>query len=328
MQGSRDYAKRLGDRLKDRVFLTIFPRLAEGFLADRRERLKRKGQPTPEELSDIYEATLTLLYRLLFLLYAESRDLLPVREGPYGEASLKKIKEEVAAKAGIALEEVDAPLDKTYSSKATSLHDRLETLFKAMDKGDPVLNVPTYNGGLFSTTPDATEDRDHRIARFLRDHRVPDSFLAKAIDRLARDQDEKTLGLVFIDFKSLEVRHLGSIYEGLTRVQTQGRGRGSHNRDGKEPREIYPALAGENQARAKHSKLSSRRGKSTSRTTRPSARRPALITRPIRSSNTSSPRRSARSSMKSSTRCGPSSARSAKRSKTNYKRLRLSHRRE
>jgi type I restriction-modification system DNA methylase subunit len=170
---------------------------------------------TTEELSDIYEATLTLLYRLLFLLYAESRDLLPVREGPYGEASLKKIKEEIAAKAGISLEEVDAPLEKTYSGKETALHDRLETLFKAMDKGDPVLNVPTYNGGLFSTTPDATDDRDHRIARFLRDHKVPDRYLAKAIDRLARDQDEKTLGLVFIDFKSLEVRHLGSIYEGL-----------------------------------------------------------------------------------------------------------------
>ena len=49
----------------------------------------------------------------------------------------------------------------------------------------------------------------------MRDHKVPDRYLARAIDRLARDQDEKTLGLVFIDFKSLEVRHLGSIYEGL-----------------------------------------------------------------------------------------------------------------
>src|SRR5208337_1239914 len=37
-----------------------------------------------------WAATLTLLYRLLFLLYAENRDLLPVREGSYGEASLKK----------------------------------------------------------------------------------------------------------------------------------------------------------------------------------------------------------------------------------------------
>jgi len=39
--------------------------------------------------------------------------------------------------------------------------------------------------------------------------------LALVIDRLARDQNDKTLGLVFIDYKSLEVRQLGSIYEGL-----------------------------------------------------------------------------------------------------------------
>ncbi len=69
LQGSRDYAKRLGDHLKERVFITIFPHLAEGFLADRRERLNLKGKPTTEGLSDVYEATLTLLYRLLFLLY-------------------------------------------------------------------------------------------------------------------------------------------------------------------------------------------------------------------------------------------------------------------
>src|SRR5438132_2659419 len=84
-----------------------------------------------------------------------------------------------------------------------------------MDKGDPILNVPTYNGGLFNTTPDESDRRDQRIARFLRDHKVPDRYLALAIDRLARDQDERSLALVFIDYKSLEVRHLGSIYEGL-----------------------------------------------------------------------------------------------------------------
>src|SRR5205823_10183441 len=32
LQGSREYAKRLGERLKERIFLTIFPHLAQGFL--------------------------------------------------------------------------------------------------------------------------------------------------------------------------------------------------------------------------------------------------------------------------------------------------------
>jgi hypothetical protein len=215
LTGCRDYAKRLGDRLKDRIFFTIFPHLAQGFLTDRRNRLGVRGGPTEQELADVYEATLTLLYRLLFLLYAESRDLLPTREAPYLERSLKRLKGEVAEKAGVAEADVPARLEKAYSPKETALYDGVADLCRAMDKGDPVLNVPTYNGGLFITTPDDTDRREQRIARFLLEHKVSDRHLAIALDRLARDQDERTFALVFIDYKSLEVRHLGSIYEGL-----------------------------------------------------------------------------------------------------------------
>jgi len=213
--GSREYAKRLGDRLKDRIFLTVFPHLAQGFLVDRDQRLGISKGSTEEELTDIFEATLTLLYRLLFLLYAESRDLLPIREAPYQAASLKKVKEEIAERAGVAESDVAESLNKAYSPNDTALFDRLCKLFDAMDNGDPILNVPTYNGGLFNTSPDESDRRDQRIARFLMEHKIPDRYLALAIDRLARDQDERSLALVFVDYKSLEVRHLGSIYEGL-----------------------------------------------------------------------------------------------------------------
>ena len=215
LKGSREYAKRLGDRLKDRIFFTIFPHLAQGFLQDRKKRLEIKSKPTREELDEVFEATLTFLYRLLFLLYAESRNLVPINEAPYQAASLKRIKEEVSAKAGVAESEVPSLIKKSYSSSDTKFYDRLGQLFQAMDKGDTVLNVPTYNGGLFNTDPDSSDQREHRISQYLVDHKIPDRQLALAIDRLSRDQDEKTLALVFIDYKSLEVRHLGSIYEGL-----------------------------------------------------------------------------------------------------------------
>jgi len=214
VQGSRDYAKRLGERLKDRVFETIFPHLAQGFIVDRRRRLGSRAKFTDEELADIFEATLTLLYRLLFLLYAESRDLLPIREAPYYSASLKKIKEEIAQQAGGAESQAAERLRKAYAEKEYGLYERLSGLCAAMDHGDAALNVPIYNGGLFITEPDDSDGREERIARFLLEHKVPDRYLALAVDRLARDQDEKTLSLVFIDYKSL-VRHLGSIYEGL-----------------------------------------------------------------------------------------------------------------
>lgn len=216
VRGSRDYAKELGDRLKKRIFVQIFPHIAQGFLHDRRRRLGEKSAPTEADLKDIFEATLTLLYRLLFLLYAEARDLLPIRESPYRDVSLKKIKDEIADAAGIAETAVAERLEKSQSDSSTKLYDRLLKLFAVMDQGDANLNVPCYNGGLFLTQPDKNHDgREQRIAGFLLDHKVPDSFLAPAIDRLSRDPDEKTFGLVNIDYKSLEVRHLGSIYEGL-----------------------------------------------------------------------------------------------------------------
>lgn len=215
VRGSRDYAKRLGERLKDRIFVEIFPHLAQGFLQDRKKRLGVNRAPADDELRDAFEATLTLLYRLLFLLYAEARDLLPVREAAYKAASLKQIKEEIAGHAGIAESDAGSKL-KAYSDTEATIYDRLTRLFAVMDQGDAVLNVPCYNGGLFLTQPDSKlAEREHRIARFLLEHKIPDRHLAPAIDRLARDVDEKTFSLAFIDYKSLEVRHLGSIYEGL-----------------------------------------------------------------------------------------------------------------
>ena len=53
-------------------------------------------------------------------------------------------------------------LDKAYSPKETALYDRLVQLFVAMDQGDPSLNVPTYNGGLFNTKPDESDRREQR----------------------------------------------------------------------------------------------------------------------------------------------------------------------
>lgn len=259
LQGSRDYAKRLGDRLKDRVFLTIFPFLAQGFLEDRKKRLGVTKKPTEEELGEIFEATLTLLYRLLFLLYAESRNLVPIHEAPYQAASLKKMKEEIAERAGVAESDVADAIKNCYSATEANIYDELARLFHVMAEGDASLNVPKYNGGLFNTTPtkeraesDSYEDRNHRIGQFLIDHKIPDRHLALAIDRLSRDQDERTLALAFIDYKSLEVRHLGSIYEGLLefKLQVAAEDLATKTEKGKEKLIPLTAVAARSRARA------------------------------------------------------------------------------
>jgi len=85
-----------------------------------------------------------------------------------------------------------------------------------IDQGSRDLNVPLYNGGLFLTNPDPDDHSpEAENARFLLRHKIPDRYLALGLDRLARDIDEKRQSLVFIDYKSMGVRQLGSIYEGL-----------------------------------------------------------------------------------------------------------------
>lgn len=209
LQASEDYAKGLRDRLKDRVFTQIFPHFAAGFIHDIRSEA---GNPTAafaeEALTWVYEGTLTFLYRLMFVLYAESLDLLPLTEvRGYREDSLYKLKREIAAVAGTVEDEAADKIRQAYGVDSTALYQRLQTLFSHIDTGSQALNLPTYNGGLFSQTNETGE--------FLADYAIPDQQLALGLDRLCRDVDEKSQALVFIDYKSLGVRQLGSIYEGL-----------------------------------------------------------------------------------------------------------------
>ncbi|MFD3163859.1 Eco57I restriction-modification methylase domain-containing protein, partial [Herpetosiphon sp. NSE202] len=206
LKQSAEYAKGLGERLKDRVFTEIFPQFAQGFIAD----MRRQGQNTLSEsqLNTVFEGTLTLLYRLMFVLYAESLDLLPLNEqNGYREQSLYTIKQELAEAGGTLLDQRQTKLQARYSDTSTALYQRILALCAVIDRGSPDLNMPTYNGGLFSPSS--------LSGQFLQTYAVPDRYLALGLDRLARDLDDRSQALVLIDFKSLGVRQLGSIYEGL-----------------------------------------------------------------------------------------------------------------
>jgi len=78
--------------------------------------------------------------------------------------------------------------------------NKLEELFEIINIGNKELDVPPYNGGLF----------DSEKHSFLKDYRLGDYYLATTIDLLSRSKEK-----AFIDYGSLEIRHLGSIYEGL-----------------------------------------------------------------------------------------------------------------
>ncbi len=245
LEESATYAQELGERLKEQVFEEIFPHFAEGFiqgLGGSKALLALSEDERTARLDDVFQGTLTFLYRLLFLLYAESRDLLPVREvRGYYEISLQHLKEKVAAQAKTLEDQAPARLKKAYTATDTTLYDHLLHLFCVIDQGDRTRNVPIYNGGLFLTDPDPGDvDPDAHIARFLLQAHMPDRYLALGLDRLARDLDPKRGDLVFIDYKSLGVRQLGSIYEGLLEFKVRVAEQKMAVVKGKKAEEIIP----------------------------------------------------------------------------------------
>ncbi|MFW6196277.1 MAG: Eco57I restriction-modification methylase domain-containing protein [Thermoplasmatota archaeon] len=202
------FSQELGEDLKGNIYEAI-RKLAEGFL----EHPDNDLDPV-EDLDLIHDSSLIYLYRLIFVLYAESegRDLLDTTNRIYDkDYSLNSRKQEVC-------EQLDNS-DDEYTYWQTNLWDKLEDLFELIDKGSKNMGIPkedlyipAYNGGLFKT--DVTDDAADEVV-FLQDYCVGDSYLAEVIDLLTRHESQNGEGRVFVDYSSLDIRHLGSIYEGL-----------------------------------------------------------------------------------------------------------------
>ena len=180
----RRYEEKVAADLSGAVFERVFPSLVSA-LAD----------ASGKELPEVREAALNFLYRLLFILYAEDRGLLPVNDVRYESYGLRKsIREDIAHR-------MDA--GAVFSSVATKYYGDLMTLFALIDKGDPSIGLPPYNGGLFA----------EEAAPMLATLRLPDSTVAPLIYDLSHADGEG--GRSFISYRDMSVQQLGSIYERL-----------------------------------------------------------------------------------------------------------------
>jgi len=208
---SNVFAQELGEDLQDNIYEAI-KILSEGYLQYPENDLDE------DDLDLIHDSSLIYLYRLIFVLYAEAegRELLDTSNEIYEQSySLNSLKQEIA-------EEIDSG-DPKYHDWQDNLQSRLDELFTLIDKGsksrgipEEDLYIPAYNGGLFRTDPD--ED-DSAEAKFLANHDVGDAYLAKVVELLTRSKNNDGGGKIFVDYSSLDVRHLGSIYEGLLEYQ-------------------------------------------------------------------------------------------------------------
>ena len=211
LTGSARYTVAVSDNLADSIYSAL-EALMNGFLTypdNQSLGQLTRIYPAPSdtlnlgetELETLHENCLILLYRLLFILYAESRGLLPLEDADYCAAySLDALAAEVHA-------ELDAGTE--IPALRSDYWARLQDLCRLIDKGWEE-RIPQYNGGLFNPSRHP----------FLETAKIGNAVLAEVINLLTRTTEKERIA-----YQDLAIQHLGNIYEGLLEYNVRAEGK-------------------------------------------------------------------------------------------------------
>jgi hypothetical protein len=180
-------------RLRDQIVDCLLPKIAGGFVAYRHRELSVRAE-NDVSLQEIAQASLSLAYKLLFVLYAETRGLLPMDNAAYRASSLTTLvhwAEQVSRR--------DMPV--STSTEQTPRYDAVRSLFRRLDHGAPELGLLRIENGLFGAT-----EPSHA---FLERHRLSDHIVAQVLQALSLE------GSVEAVFASMDLRHLCMVGDGL-----------------------------------------------------------------------------------------------------------------
>jgi hypothetical protein len=217
---SRKYQNEVSTQLAEQVLAALFA-LLKGFEAadaDAHGRILRGLRDNPARTPEIYEGLLTVLMRLVFLLYAEEREMLPADPLFVNHYSLAGLF------ARLVEDEARHPdtMDQRYGAWA-----HLIALFRVIHDGvtyadprggGPVM-VPVRRGDLFDperfpflegrAEGEGPSDGPVKLPD------VPDSTVLAVLRNLLY------LGQERLSYRSLEVEQIGSVYEAIMGYQVE-----------------------------------------------------------------------------------------------------------
>jgi hypothetical protein len=191
LRESKQWEARVARDLSDTVFGHVFPALGQALATTDG---KAGAALHAGALAELREGALILLYRLLFVLDAEDRNLLPDESGPYADYSVTRLRSEIAEKKARGV---------PFSDRIKGYWSRLDGVFQAIGRGDDGLGIPAYNGGLF----------DPAASPVLGRVQLPDSVVADVVFRLSHIDVGDGRPPKYINYRDLSVQQLGSVYE-------------------------------------------------------------------------------------------------------------------
>ncbi|MFZ1415750.1 MAG: hypothetical protein WAS73_14410 [Defluviicoccus sp.] len=187
------------DRLADQVQLALKV-LGSGFL-EANPDLAAKLKSGEVNLTEWFNELLRLVYRLIFLMVAEDRNLLHPEKA---KADARKLYAE-----GYSLAVLRAQCTRAASwDKHHDRYEGIKIVFRALAHGEERLALPAL-GGLFA------EDK----LLHLEVARLRNKAFMEALYRLSWLADKT--GMVPVNWRAMETEELGSVYESLLELQPQ-----------------------------------------------------------------------------------------------------------
>ncbi|MEU1941201.1 hypothetical protein ABZ554_01740 [Streptomyces sp. NPDC020125] len=155
---------------------------------------------------DVYRGAVAVMMRVVFLLFAEERGLLPADNEVYAQSySARFLRAELKARADA---EGEASLEHT-----TAAWHRLIALFHAVHDGvqHPQLKLPAYDGSIFDPDTYPWLERDSPLLP-IDDRTVLHMLQSVQEVRVGTGRQRETRTL---SFRALDVEQIGYVYEGL-----------------------------------------------------------------------------------------------------------------
>jgi len=197
-----------GNRIRDGLSLAVkesLLALGNGFLQhDRNAALREKIQSGQLSSKDYYRQLLRIIYRFLFLMVTEERDL--VYDPEDKTEATQRLKKVYLQFYSIARLRKLCENRYVYESQFNDLWQGLVQtfqLFEASGNGKK-LGIQPLDGDLFSSN--AIQD--------LQECLISNKLLLECVRNMNEFRDEKK-NLVNMNYRSLDVEELGSVYEGL-----------------------------------------------------------------------------------------------------------------
>ena len=205
LEDSRKFQNEVSEKLAEQVLHALYELLRGFQAAHDASKGKLLRESLAEHPDEVYRALLTVILRLVFLLYAEERDMLPENEIFLRYYSLAGLYERLREDAALFPD----TMDQRYGAWAQLLvlfrmiHDGAEAGTLRLPKRHGVLFDPDRFTFLEGRPPGLARNAHSRIEHPL----VPDGTIYRALEKLLVLDGER------ISYRALDVEQIGSVYE-------------------------------------------------------------------------------------------------------------------